>query len=146
MRQKMTSNRKENKSPRATNKLGDYSDEKEQLFTFLKKESKLGLLELLEEAFDEMPVKIRRSVFGDLMDKLRCSKIEGMNLLKEVNSFKRKSNNGDFYAAFNINSKNYMHVPEETEEWFDRLGDFLNAACELSKKKDHSNAISEFTW
>ena len=91
MRQKMTSNRKVNKCPRSPNKLGNYSDEKEQLFAFLKKESKLGLLELLEEAFDEMPVKIRRSVFGGLMDTLRCSNIEGVNLLKEVNSLKEES-------------------------------------------------------
>jgi hypothetical protein len=49
-----------------------------------------------------------------------------------------------YYAPFNINSKNWMHVPEETKEWFEELGDLLQSSVQLTVQNDHLHAVACF--
>ena len=70
--------------------------------------------------------------------------MDGELLLKEVEAFRRQSLAKAFYAPFDINSKNFMHVPEETREWFNQLGDLLQDSCRLSAQGDHQHAAACF--
>jgi len=37
-----------------------------------------------------------------------------------------------------------MHIPEETEEWFDRLGDLLKESAKLTEQGNHEQAVECF--
>src|SRR5205814_2942862 len=51
---------------------------------------------------------------------------------------------GRYYAPFAINSKNFTHVPEETEEWCDRCARLLEEAMLLTAQGDHADAVRCF--
>jgi len=51
---------------------------------------------------------------------------------------------GKYYAEFEWNSKNYTHVPEETEQWFDLLNDLLADSTQLSTRGEHAIAVECF--
>ena len=51
---------------------------------------------------------------------------------------------GVYYALFRINSKNFSHIPEETNEWFEKLADLLKSSTQLSKQNEHVMAIECF--
>lgn len=70
--------------------------------------------------------------------------VDGETLLTEAEEFRRDSLAGLYYAPFDVNSKNWMHVPEETKEWFERLGDLLQASARLTAQGDHPYAVACF--
>jgi hypothetical protein len=70
--------------------------------------------------------------------------VDGKKLLREIKKFQRESLAGAYYAPFNMNSKNYMHIPPETEAWFDRLGELLVSSMQLAKQKEHQQATDCF--
>jgi hypothetical protein len=118
--------------------------DKTRLFEYLSVQDAPCLLELLSKAYDQMDIDQRRWVFGRLVEELPLGPIDGEVLLDEVEEFKRESLAGVYYAPFNINSKNYMHIPEETDEWFERLGDLLKASGQLTAQGDHLHAVACF--
>jgi len=115
------------------------------VLNFLKKQTKAVLLDLLSSAFYEMNSSQKRAVFGSIMKQMKPSKLDKQNVLKDVKKFCKDSLAGVYYAPFDINSKNYTHVPEETEEWFEKLNDHLLFSTQLTKQKDHSCAIDCFS-
>src|SRR3954470_16367921 len=96
-----------------------------QLFAILKRQKKAVLLDLLERSFDVMEPKQQRAVFGTLTKKPPTARVQAAELLKEVEQFERDSLARKYYQPFLINSKNWTHVPDKTDEWFDRLADLL---------------------
>ncbi|MFQ5850828.1 MAG: hypothetical protein ACE5JU_09600 [Candidatus Binatia bacterium] len=118
--------------------------DKTRLFEYLSKRELSEVLELLQLAFDEMDTKQRRSVFGGVFDLMPSSAVDGKKLLKEIRKFHSESIAGKYYAPFDINSRNFMHIPEETEEWFERLGDLLESSTIISEQDDHSTAVQCF--
>ena len=119
-------------------------DEK-ALFKVLKRQTKATLLDLLQSAYDETNTQQRRHIFGDLMEQSKPSKIIAQNIIQAAEDFYQNSISGFYYAPFDINSKNFSHIPEETEEWFEKLGDLLKATTQLSKQKEHVSAMESFT-
>ncbi len=117
---------------------------KRYLFDFLKEQGASTLLRLLESAFDTMTTDQRHEVFGGLKIDVNASQVSGKALLKEVQKFYDDSLKGVYYAPFDINSKNYMNIPEETEEWFERLADLLGDAAMVSEKGNHRLAVQCF--
>jgi hypothetical protein len=117
---------------------------RDRLFAFLQKQKKAVLLEYLEAAFDAMSVEDRDDVFGDAVAKAPPRQVDGESLLEEIKFFQTESLAGAYYQYFHINSKNFMHVPEQTREWFDELGDFLQDSIRLSEKGDHAWAVACF--
>lgn len=117
---------------------------KTRVFQFLENQDASVLLDLLRAAYDEMKTTQRQVVFGKFARELPPSPIDGKKLLKEIQQFHRESLGGAYYAPFDINSKNFMHVPEETEEWFERLGDLLDASAKLTEQGAHSQAVKCF--
>lgn len=116
-----------------------------RLFTSLGKEDKAVLIKLLRSAFRTMDTEQRRSVFSSLEEKDPPPSVRGKELFKKVNAFHRDSRAGKFYAAFDMNSKNFMHVPEETREWFETLGDLLENSTRLAKQGNHTAAVQCFS-
>jgi len=51
---------------------------------------------------------------------------------------------GIYYAPYDINLKNYMNVPEETDLWFEKLAEFLTESSRLSAQGDHVHAVKCF--
>lgn len=115
-----------------------------QLVNSLKKQTKSVLIELLQHAYNEMNTNQRRTVFGGIIKQIPKSNIDSKQLLKQIKNFQKDSLAGDYYAPFEINSKNYTHIPEETEEWFEKLNDFLVASTQLSERNSHSLAAECF--
>lgn len=122
----------------------DQNMDKSSLFSFLKKQDSDGLLSLLESAYDTMNTNQRRKVFGSLPLEADVPEIDEAQLLKKIKRFYEESLKGVYYAPFNINSKNFMNIAEETEEWFEKLGDLLGAATTVSMKGNHTVAIECF--
>ena len=117
---------------------------KERLFEFLNDQDAAVLLELLEAAFDEMKTDQRDAVFGEIADKAPPPCLDGEMLLDDVKEFQRESLAKVYYAPFSINSKNWTHVPEQTKEWFERLGELLTDSARLAHQGDHANAVAAF--
>lgn len=117
--------------------------DKERVFNLLKKQPKSVLLDLLESAFDELKTSQRKWIFDDFAEQ-RPSAVDGEDLLQEIQAFERESLSGLYYAPFDINSKNYMDIPEETEAWFDRIGDLLKDSAKLTEKGEHALAVQCF--
>jgi hypothetical protein len=111
--------------------------DKTRLFEFLSTQNASVLLSLLKAAYDEMDYDQRQAVFWRVNQTLPPAPVDGETLLEEVEEFQRESLAGQYYAPFNINSKNWTHVPEETREWFERLGDLLQASAQLTAQGDH---------
>jgi hypothetical protein len=117
---------------------------KKYLFDFLEKQDASTLLQLLDVAFDTLTTNQRHEVFGKLKIDVKASHVNEKTLLKEVKKFYDDSLRGVYYAPFDINSKNFMHIPEETEEWFEKLGDLLGDAAKVSEKGNHKVAVECF--
>jgi len=96
--------------------------DKTQLFQFLSAQDASVLLDLLSTAYDEMDRHQRRAVFGRHVRTLPSAPVDGEVLLDEARLFHRDSLAEVYYTPFDINSKNWMHIPDETEEWFERKG------------------------
>ncbi|MGH9841837.1 MAG: hypothetical protein ACREEM_24035 [Blastocatellia bacterium] len=122
--------------------------DKEQIFNRLRKQSPASLLGVLLVAYDEMNEQQRLKVFAPFAPRSKPSKPskeDGRKLLKEIREFRQQSFDGVFYAPFDINSKNWTHIPEETEEWFDRIGALLEASVKLTEQGEHATAVECFT-
>ena len=116
----------------------------ERLFKALSRQKKADLLGLLESAYEEMDAQQRRNVFGALLKKRPPQFINGKQLLADIQQFHRDSLNGVYYAPFNMNSKNFLHIPEETSQWFDKLDFLLKSSAKLSKQNEAVIAIECF--
>ena len=111
------------------------------LSSFLKED----LLLLIETSFDSMSVVQRDRVFHKVYKDSSYSEIDSDDLNKRVSCFIKDSHEGIYCAHFDINSKNYMDIPEETEEWFELMGDLLLETAELSRQGKHKKAVEIFS-
>ena len=116
----------------------------QQLFAFLKHQPSSSLLSLLERAYRLMSVDQRGAVFGRIVKRLPSATLKGQDAVQRVMSFRNDSLAGKYYAPFEINSKNFTHVPEETEEWFEELGDLLGDSVALAEQGAHAMAVECF--
>lgn len=118
--------------------------DKDQIFKALADEERSVLLDLLSRAYDEMKVDQRDIVFGKYVKELPPEPVGGESLLIRIEVFKEHSLAGYYYEPFAINSKNWTYVPEKTKEWFEEMGDYLKASCQLTKQGDHLHAVACF--
>ncbi len=110
--------------------------DRERLFRALADEEPSVLLDLLDKAYGEMKVAQRTRVFGKYARSLPPEPIDGEVLLRQVKAFRQSSLAGHYYEPFAINYNNWRYVPEETKEWFEELGDCLEASCQLTAQGD----------
>ncbi len=117
----------------------------ERLFKFLKNQKKNDLLEFLQSSFNYMDTEQRRSIFGKFYNHIESGRINGKKLLQKIQKFEKDSFAGEYYAPFEINSKNFSEIPQETEMWFEELNELLSSSTQLSKQGDHAVAIECFS-
>jgi hypothetical protein len=118
--------------------------DEQEVFAYLEKQKKAVLLDYLREAFVQMSAKQRRAVFADAVRQPAKAAVSGDQLREEIDQFRRDSLAGEYYAPFNVNSKNYMDVPEKTEEWCDRFAHFIAAASKRTARGKHPQAVACF--
>ncbi|WP_028580186.1 hypothetical protein [Desulfogranum japonicum] len=117
---------------------------KKRLFTYLKTQSQSKLLEMLQLAFDTMDTNQRHDVFGGAISEAPTSSVDGEEVLATIEEFYEKSVGGYYYAPFDINSKNFSDIPEETDAWFDEISDYLEDSSKLTDQRDHDVAVQCF--
>jgi hypothetical protein len=118
---------------------------RDKLFAYLKQQDANVLLGLLGNCFDAMSMQNIRDVFYHLEDKFVSQfPTDGNTVLENIQTFQKKSLQGDYYAPFDINSKNCMDIPEETEMWFEKLAELLLECTRLSAQGDHTIAVECF--
>jgi hypothetical protein len=117
---------------------------KERLFEYVKTQNQSKLLELLSLAFDTMDTNQRHDVFGKTAKEVPPSSVDGKEILATIEQFYEKSMAGYYYAPFDINSKNFSDIPEETDAWFDETSDYLEDSSRLTDQGEHEMAIQGF--
>ena len=117
---------------------------KERLFEYVKTQNQPKLLELLSLAFDTMDTNQRQDVFGKTAKEAPPSPIDRKEILATIEQFYEKSMAGYYYAPFDINSKNFSDIPEETDAWFDEISDYLEDSSRLTDQSDHEMAVKCF--
>ncbi len=110
------------------------------IFEIFKKLRKSELIEYLKSSFYEMDDRQRRDVFLKLQNSIVNKSIKPKELYSKIFEFHKKSNDGAYYAPFDINSKNFMHIPNETDEWFSELSYYLDETSKLVEKKEYGIA------
>ena len=116
----------------------------ERLFKHLEKQDSSTLLALLNAAFDTMDTNQRHDVFGKIIEEVSPSPVEGEELLGTIEQFHKSSLSGYYYEPFDINSKNFSDIPEETDAWFDEISDYLEDSSRLTDQGDHKMAVQCF--
>ena len=117
---------------------------KDNLFNYLSEQKKEVILDLLNKSYVEMSIDQQNNVFGVINKKVPLKNINDIELLDDIDVFCQLSSSGYYYRPFNINSKNYSHIPEETNEWFESLADFLKNSSQLTAQEDHITAVKCF--
>lgn len=117
---------------------------KDRVFQSLSEQDARTLLELLRSVYDLLSYDDREALFGRYVEEMPPAQVDGEALLVDIEYFAATSRNGLYYAPFMINSKNYRHIPEETEEWFEKMGDFLQDSCQLTAQGAYSQAVACF--
>ena len=111
-----------------------------RLFAFLQQQEPPLLIEVLQNAYHTMTTKQRQTVFGALVKQIPPSPVDGEQLQREIHAFHQASLAGAYYAPFAINSQNFSDIPEETDAWFEQLGDFLARSTLLADQGQHHDA------
>jgi hypothetical protein len=116
------------------------------LFNLLQKAEKKDLLELIKQSYCNMNTEQKEIVFGKLTIEAikKTTFLTGKNVLNKVKNFQDKSLKSYYYAPFEINSKNYMDLPEETDAWCSEISVLLEEACQLTCQEFHEDAIISF--
>jgi hypothetical protein len=115
-----------------------------RLFAFLQQQEPALLIEVLQHAYHTMTTKQRQAVFGALVKQIPPSPGDGAQLQSEIHAFHQASLAGAYYAPFAINSQNFSDIPEETDAWFEQLGDFLARSTLLSDQGQHHDTCTCF--
>lgn len=125
--------------------------EKKLLINYLSKQKKDLLLNIIAKAFDEFTTKQKVKIFHEAYKTITPSlKIEEVKqkskskLPSKIHKFIKDSRDGAYYSPFKIDSKNWSHIPDETNKWFKRLGDLLLEAKDLTMQQNHLQAIKCF--
>lgn len=105
---------------------------------------KEDLLNLLDTAFINMKPSLKRHVFSSVYFENTKHERTPKKLWESISQFSKDSMAGLYYAPFDMNSKNFMDIPEETEEWFDKLGLFLDFSSHLVDQGHYQDALRCF--
>lgn len=117
---------------------------KDRLFHWLREQDRETLLGLLYTAYDSLDHDDRKAVFGVHGRQMPPAQIDGERLLADIRQFATRSREGHYYAPFMVDSKNFMDVPEETDAWFEKLGDLLQDSCQLTAQQEYQQAVACF--
>lgn len=117
---------------------------KERLFRLIRKQDRETILALLQSTYDFLDLDDRQSVFGEFVQRMPPVSVDGKLLLVDIKHFVVVSRDGYYHEPFMIDSRNFMEVPEQTEEWFEKMGDFLQDSCQLTAQEAYQHAVACF--
>ena len=117
---------------------------KERCFELISSLKKSELLALLSDAFDTMNTRQRDKVFHSIERQSENLPIKPEVALNAAKVFLEDSLNHVYYAPFDVNSKNFMDTPEETDAWFSKLQEVFASAMQLTKQGYFHVAIEIF--
>src|SRR5438270_11321089 len=86
----------------------------------------------------------RRAVFGDAVRKPVKAPSGGDEVREEIDEFRRDSLARRYYAPFDMNSKNFRHIPGRTREWCSLFARFVADASTLTARGEHAQAVACF--
>jgi hypothetical protein len=115
-----------------------------RLFAFIQQQAPAVLIEVLQHAYQVMTTQQRQAVFGALVHQMPPELVDGAHLQSAILTFHQASLAGAYYAPFQINSKNFSDIPEETDAWFEQLGDFLARSTTLAEQGQPEDACTCF--
>ncbi|MEM6318979.1 MAG: hypothetical protein AAF960_15000 [Bacteroidota bacterium] len=115
--------------------------DKSKLFEAIQQLEKSELIALLDRTFTKMDGATQRNTFGPLFKQHTKKERTPEKLLADIEAFYKKSVDGYYYAPFDVNSKNFSDIPEETDEWFDEIADYLDFASELVEEKQYAMGL-----
>jgi len=118
--------------------------DRNKLIKAFKTLKKVELISLLDDVLDNMERSSQRAVFGELFKEYTKSERTPHKILLDIEMFCKKSNAGYYYAPFDLNSNNILHIPDETDEWFDEISDYLDFVSELVKIKEYKIGLKCF--
>lgn len=118
--------------------------EEKYLIKILQKQNKKQLINLLVKSFNVLNKAKRYQIFNDIYSKEISPRYNSKIIFSEVNKFYNDSISKKYYAPFDRNSKNFSHIPEETELWCDIFANLLKKTMELTIHKDHDKAVQCF--
>lgn len=115
------------------------------LFLYINKMKSDEILQLLENAYFNMNSDQRQRVFGDVISKkIASTKLniqDAKEVLDDISDFFKESKRGDYY---NDTLRNPMDTPEETSEWCNKCGIYLDQTSQISLQGFHEIAIKCF--
>ena len=118
---------------------------KKAVFQILKKQKKQTLLDTLEQSWERMSTQQRQNVFDGFIQEAQSTiSVNAEDVRAAVRQFEKDSFAGLYYAPFDINSKNFMDVPEETGAWFAKLDELFAECVKLVKQKEYQVAVETF--
>ena len=92
-----------------------------------------------------MSTQQRQNVFdGFIQEAQNTISVNAEDVRAAVRQFEKNSFAGLYYAPFDINSKNFMDVPEETDAWFAKLDELFAECVKLVKQKEYQVAVETF--
>jgi hypothetical protein len=119
----------------------------DKLRAALRKMSRSDLLVVLGRALDHVPkTRLPELVdgfvsFDALVATTRKKKV---SLLEKVKAFHEASLRGEYYDAFDVNSKNFMDTSEGTEEWIVECERLFKDVLDSSAEGDRGEARQAF--
>ncbi|TAD92506.1 MAG: hypothetical protein EAY75_02350 [Bacteroidetes bacterium] len=102
----------------------------------LKQKSKATLIQTIINIYERCNEKAIWDMFGDLIYEHHYMRLTPLQLRRDIETFYQKSVSGEYYAPFAMDSKNFMHIPDKTECWFNEIALLLDLCCELVLKNE----------
>ena len=103
-------------------------------------------LAMLYEAIDLLPQAKLVKLVKEFMDpaKLRPDSEAKGSLLADVKAFDKASRKGEYYEAFNVNSRNYREMSKGTQVWIAECQRLLNRCVAQARKVDPADGRQAF--
>lgn len=118
--------------------------EKKTIINYLSGLKKKAIISFIDSAWETMTEMQRRSVFGDLYEQLMFESLTALEHLEEIEVFYEDSIKKKYFAPFDMNSKNFSHIPAKTDIWFDTISGLLDRTCEWVNKGEKDVAVKSF--
>lgn len=118
--------------------------EKETIINHLLGLKKKEVIAYMGAAWETMTEMQRRSVFGDLYEQLMFESLTPLEHFEAIEVFYNDSIAKKYYAPFDMNSKNFNHIPAKTDIWFDTISGLLDRTCDWVNKGEKDIAVKSF--
>lgn len=118
----------------------------EEVRAFLRRLPNKDVYRLLDRAVDLLPATRLAKFLEGYVDpeELRATSARSSRLLDAVKGFHEASLSGEYYEAFDVNSKNFMDESRGTAAWITECNRLLARSVALSDSGDHEQASECF--